>query len=52
MQVDDRRLIREWRVTRMTYMMTKPCPICKQQLVKQKPTDTVQCVCGKHVWQG
>jgi hypothetical protein len=36
----------------MTYVMTKPCPVCKQQLTKQKPTDTVQCGCGKHVWQG
>ena len=25
----------------MTYTMTKPCPICKQQLTKQKPTETV-----------
>jgi len=39
-------------VTAMTYVMTKPCPVCKQQLTKQKPTDTVQCGCGKHVWQG
>ena len=36
----------------MTYMMTKPCPVCKQQLTKKVPTDTVQCACGKHVWQG
>jgi hypothetical protein len=36
----------------MTYVMTKPCPVCKQQLTKQRPTDTVQCTCGKHVWQG
>jgi len=36
----------------MTYVMTKPCPICKQQLTKKVPTDTVQCPCGKHVWQG
>ncbi len=27
-------------------------PICKQQLTKQKPTETVPCICGKHVWQG
>ena len=26
----------------MIYMMTKPCPICKQQLTKQKPTETVR----------
>ena len=25
------------------YTMTKPCPICKQQLTKQKPTDSVPC---------
>ena len=36
----------------MTYVMTKPCPICKRQLTKQGPTDTVHCACGKHVWQG
>jgi len=36
----------------MTYVMTKPCPICKQQLTKKIPTQTVQCSCGKHVWQG
>ena len=36
----------------MTYIMTKPCPIRTQQLTKQKPTDTVRCVYGKHVWQG
>ncbi len=28
----------------MTYVMTKPCPICAQQLIKQKPTDTVPCL--------
>jgi hypothetical protein len=42
----------EGRYTVMTYVMTKPCPICKQQLTKKVPTDTVQCACGKHVWQG
>jgi hypothetical protein len=36
----------------MTYVMTKPCPVCKQQLIKQRPTDTVPCSCGKHIWQG
>ena len=36
----------------MTHVMTKPCPICKRQLTKRQPTDTVQCACGKHVWQG
>jgi hypothetical protein len=36
----------------MTYVMIKPCPVCKQQLTKKAPTDTVQCPCGKHVWQG
>jgi hypothetical protein len=36
----------------MTYVMTKPCPVCRQQLTKQRPTDTVPCPCGKHVWQG
>ncbi len=36
----------------MTYVMTKPCPVCKQQLTKQRPTDTVPCTCGHHVWQG
>jgi len=36
----------------MTYVMTKPCPVCKQQLTKQRPTDTVYCTCGKYVWQG
>jgi|HubBroStandDraft_6_1064221.scaffolds.fasta_scaffold02083_2 hypothetical protein len=35
----------------MVYTMTKPCPICKQQLTKQKPTETVVCICGQHVWQ-
>ncbi len=30
----------------MTYVMTKPCPICTQQLTKQAPTDTVHCTCG------
>jgi hypothetical protein len=25
----------------MTYVMTKPCPICKRQLTKQEPTDSV-----------
>lgn len=39
-------------VQAMTYVMTKPCPICKQQLTKRRPTDSVQCACGKHVWQG
>jgi hypothetical protein len=39
-------------ISRMTYTMTKPCPICKQQLTKQKPTDSVACACGNHVWQG
>jgi hypothetical protein len=33
-------------------VMTKPCPVCKQQLTKKAPTETVQCACGKHVWQG
>jgi hypothetical protein len=23
----------------MTYVMTKPCPVCKQQLTKRRPTD-------------
>jgi hypothetical protein len=36
----------------MTYVMTKPCPICKKQLTKQQPTETVTCGCGNHVWQG
>ncbi len=36
----------------MTYVMTKPCPVCKKQLTKQTPTDTVPCSCGNHVWQG
>jgi hypothetical protein len=36
----------------MTYVMTKPCPVCKRQLTKKVPTDTVRCACGKHVWQG
>jgi hypothetical protein len=30
----------------MTYTMTEPCPICKQRLTKQKPTETVPCMCG------
>src|SRR5260370_41133235 len=30
----------------MTYVMTKPCPICKQQLTKKLPTDVLQCPCG------
>jgi hypothetical protein len=25
----------------MTYVMTKPCPFCKQQLTKSRPTETV-----------
>ena len=36
----------------MTYVMTKPCPVCKRQLSKKVPTETVQCTCGQHVWQG
>ena len=36
----------------MTYVMTKPCPICEKQLTKQQPTETVKCGCGNHVWQG
>jgi len=36
----------------MTYIMTKFCPICRLQLTKQKPTDTVRYTCGKHIWQG
>jgi len=36
----------------MTFVMTKPCPICRKQLTKQQPTETVACNCGKHVWQG
>lgn len=36
----------------MTYVMTKPCPICKRQLTKSVPTESVPCACGKHVWQG
>jgi hypothetical protein len=36
----------------MTYVVTKPCPICKRQLTKQEPTDTVYCTCGKYVWPG
>jgi hypothetical protein len=39
-------------VKTMTYVMTKPCPICKKQLTKQHPTETVTCSCGNHVWQG
>ena len=40
------------RANSMIYVITKPCPVCKQQLTKQRPTDTVHCPCGKHVWQG
>jgi hypothetical protein len=36
----------------MTYLMTKPCPICRKQLTKHQPTETVTCCCGHHVWQG
>lgn len=36
----------------MTPVMTKPCPVCRQQLTKARPTDTVHCACGKHIWQG
>ena len=36
----------------MTYVMTKPCPICTRQLIKQEPTDSVNCTCGKCVWPG
>ena len=35
----------------MTHVMTKPCPVCKQQITKRQPTDTVLCTCGKHVWR-
>jgi len=35
----------------MTYVMTKPCPVCRQQLTKKRPTETVHCACGKHIWQ-
>lgn len=35
----------------MTYVMTKPCAICKRQLTKREPTETVPCVCGKPTWQ-
>jgi hypothetical protein len=41
---------RENKVT--TYVMTKPCPVRKQQLTKKVPTDTVRCACGQHIWQG
>jgi len=50
--VPDGRLSLIVRGKNMTYVMTKPCPICKRQLTKQGPTDTVHCACGKHVWQG
>ncbi len=36
----------------MTYVMTKLCPICKRQLVRQEPTVSVNCTCGKYVWPG
>ena len=37
--------------TAMTYVMTTLSSLhCKQQLTKQKPTDTVRCACGRHVW--
>jgi len=48
----DKRFRPEGRCKIMTYVMTKPCPVCKQQLTKRVPTDTVQCACGKHAWQG
>jgi hypothetical protein len=48
----ERRPLLKGRPKVMTYVMTKPCPVCKQQLTKKVPTDTVQCACGKHVWQG
>ena len=35
----------------MTYVMAKPCLVCKQQLTKKAPSDSVQCACGKHVWE-
>jgi hypothetical protein len=41
--------IRQPRSKTMIYTMTKPCPICNQQLTKQKPTETVPCICGQHV---
>jgi hypothetical protein len=41
-----------WEARLMTYVMTKPCPVCRQQLTKQRPTDTVPCTCGKYVWPG
>jgi hypothetical protein len=50
--VGSRFLVIESRSKTMTYVMTKPCPICKKQLTKQQPTETVTCCCGKHVWQG
>ena len=29
--------------------MTKPPPVCKQQLTKKVPTETVPCACGRRI---
>jgi hypothetical protein len=36
----------------MTNVMTKPCPIYTRQLIKQGPTDSMNCTCGKYVGPG
>ena len=33
-------------------MWRRNCPICRQQLEKKHPTETVPCCCGKYVWKG
>jgi hypothetical protein len=36
----------------MTYVMTKPYRICKKQLTKQEPPNTVYCTCENYIWPG
>jgi hypothetical protein len=33
-------------------MWQKKCPVCRQQMEKKLPTETVSCPCGKYVWKG
>jgi hypothetical protein len=34
------------------YMWQKECPVCRQQLEKKLPTETIPCPCGKYIWKG
>lgn len=33
-------------------MWRRNCPVCRKQLEKKLPTETVPCTCGKFVWKG